>query len=543
MLLDIKDIGVDEIEADLCIVGGGAAGLTLAAALAESGVRIVVLEAGGLRESAAASDAYRGEVCGNAAHPEPHLYRLRALGGSSRAWGGGCVPLDPIDFEERPWVPGPGWPYGLDTLLPYYRQAQEACEAGAFDYEAPTPLIRDLEGRRFRTVLERFSRPTDFGRRWAPLLKRSGNLQVVLNASATNIRLDESGAQVAAIEVAAPDGRRLRVRARRFVLAMGGLETTRLLLASDQERAGGLGNHSGWLGRGYMCHLAAIVGSVTFNGGAQAVAFGHSRDPTGVYFRRRLLLRPEVQRERKLLNLAFRLQPQDPGDPSHGDPILSALHLYKSVVEPRYDRNYREVTRTERRTSRHLQNLARRPGRLARAAATIVRERFLESRRAPSVAFPAANNCYALEFHGEQAPNPDSRVGLSTAKDAFGMPRLRVHWRPHPLDTETVLQAYRMLSEELQRTGAGRLNATDDQLLDQISTAGAYGGHHIGSTRMSLDPKQGVVDPDCRVHGIGNLFVASSSVMPTSGQANPTLTIVALAYKLAAYLTTLPMGV
>jgi choline dehydrogenase-like flavoprotein len=543
MLLDVKDIGASGLEADLCIVGGGAAGLTMAAAMAQSGLDILVLEAGGLRETPESDDHYRGEVCGGTGHPEPHLYRMRALGGASRAWGGGCVPMDEIDFEARDWAPGPGWPFPRAELLPYYRQAQDAAEAGAFDYAAPSPLIRGVDGERFQTVLERFSRPTDFGRRWRPLLKRAGNVRVVTNASATQLRLAPDSARVGVLEIAAPDGRRILVRAKRYVLAMGGLETTRLLLASNQERSGGLGDDHGWLGRGYMCHLAAIVGTVTFNGGPQTVAFGHSRDAEGVYYRRRLLLSPKVQRERKLLNLAFRLQPQDPADPAHGDSILSALHLYKSVVESRFDQNYREATTDGRLTGQHARNVVRQPVRLARAAGTIVRERFLESRKAPSVAFRASNNTYALEFHGEQAANPDSRVLLSDKRDSFDMPRVKVAWRPHPLDIETVVQSYGLLSEELARTGAGRLNASKEQLLGQISTAGAYGGHHIGSTRMAVDPRQGVVDANCRVHGLGNLFVASSSVMPTSGQANPTLTILAMTYRLAAHMLGLPTDI
>lgn len=541
MLLDVKDIGTEALEADLCVVGGGAAGLTLAAAMADTGIRILVLEAGGLRETAQSSDAYRGELCGPTAHPEPHLYRLRALGGSSRAWGGGCVPFDDIDFEHRPWAPGPGWPFGREALEPFYRQAHDACEAGAYDYAAPTPLIRGVDGEHFHTVLERFSRPTDFGRRWRPLLSRAPNVKVVLNASATEIRLAASGDAVDRLEVAAPDGRRIVVKAKRFVLAMGGLETTRLLLASNKDRPAGLGNDHDWLGRNYMCHLAAIVGSVTFNGGPQTVAFGHSRDADGVYYRRRLLLHPQIQRDRKLLNLAFRLQTQDPSDPAHGDGVLSALHLYKTAVEARYDRNYRKTAGGDRSAARHVANVVRHPVRLAGAAATIARERYLGSRKAPAAAFRAANNCYALEFHGEQAPNPESRITLSaTARDAFGMPRLKIDWRVHALDIETVLQAYRLLAENLERTAAGRLNVTDDQLIDQISTAGAYGGHHIGATRMAVDPREGVVDADCRVHGLANLFVASASVMPTSGQANPTLTILALAYRLADHLRRRP---
>ncbi|MDB5422137.1 MAG: hypothetical protein JWR59_2084 [Brevundimonas sp.] len=532
MIVDLNDIESDELQADLCIVGGGAAGLTLAAALAKSGRQILVLEAGGLKTTGAAEDLYKGEVLGPGVHPQPHEYRVRALGGSSRAWGGGCVPLDPIDFAQRNWTAGPGWPFGWETMQPFYRQAQEAAEAGDFDYAPPSPMIPAIEGGQFSTTLERFSRPTDFGKRWREDLDRAANVRVALNANATDIRLTPDGQRVDHIEAAAPDGRRIKVRATDFVLAMGGLEIPRLLLASTKDRPAGVGNDSGWVGRGYMCHMAAIFGEITFNG---PVAPHQEKDGDGVYYRRRLLVSEKTQREQQILNLAFRLRRQDLSDPSHGDAVLSAMHFGKTLRDGEYARRYRQADGWAG-TARHAANILLHPLYLARFGKQVVTERYFGDRRPPTVICPSPDNRFSVEFHGEQAPNPDSRLSLGSERDRLGMPRLKIDWRFSPIDMETVVKSYQMLGAELESTGAGRLDYRAENLEEEVAASGAYGGHHIGAARMSSSPSEGVVDADCAVHGLDNLFIASAAVMPTSGQANPTLTILALTYRLADHL-------
>jgi choline dehydrogenase-like flavoprotein len=183
-----------------------------------------------------------------------------------------------------------------------------------------------------------------------------------------------------------------------------------------------------------------------------------------------------------------------------------------------------------------LINLARKPFRLMSAAGTFVRERVVCRRRAPSFCYRPLHNRYAVEFHGEQAVNPESRVALACSRDRFDMPRLRIDWRLLALDVDTVVRGFRLLARRMTETGVGRLEYSEEELPDIVKQAGAYGGHHIGTARMSALPKDGVVDPNGAVHGIGNLYVSGSAIMPTSGQANPTLTILALTYRLAAHL-------
>ncbi len=535
-IADIGSLGTPPAPYDLCVVGGGAVGLTLAAALAPTGLRVLVLEGGALKRSRLGQEPFRGEVVDPMRHSPLHHFRVRALGGSSQIWGGRCLPFDPIDFEQRDWVSLPGWPIRYDELLPYYKQANDAAEAGRFDYDPGRPLIPGLDGVMLQTTLERFSRPTDFSRRYQQTLSGASNIDVMLNATVAAVRLRPQGDSVDHLEVVAPGGRRFQIRANGYVLAAGGLETTRLLLASNDVQPAGVGNTSGWLGRCYMCHMSATVGTATFSGPATAIAGDYERDADEVYVRRRIAITPYGQRRLKILNLAFRLHLPEIADPTHGDPVLSSLYLARLYANYEYRRRLRDSHLPRAHQARHLRNVVRHPIRLSRFMAHLLVNRYLSNRRLPSVVMFSPDNQYPMEFHSEQAPNPQSRVTLIHDRDAFGVPRLRVDWRPSQLDFDTIRTSYRVLASELDRTGTGRLSFNEETLEEQVLSHGAFGGHHLGTARMSAHASDGVVDPYCRVHGIDNLFVVGSAVMPTSSQANPTLTALALALRLADHL-------
>ena len=542
MIINWADFKAGSGEIDVCIVGGGAAGLTLADALRGSGLRAVVLEAGGLKQTAAAQDPYRGEVADPATHPWLEHFRVRAIGGASRAWGGRCLPFDPIDFEARSWVPGPGWPIDLASLEADYRAAQVAAEAGPFDYDPVTALpgaqaefAPGLDGGDIVTRLERFSRPTNFWVRFGDVLAKDPDIHVLMNAPTLAVRLAPDGAAVDHLEVRGPDGTAVQVRARHYVIAAGGLESVRLLLASDDVRPCGVGGDSGHLGRYYMSHLAATAGRIAFSDPAH-VAFGYALDAAGVYVRRRLTLTAAAQRRLQCLNIAFRTHLPNPADPSHGDAILSAMYLVKDLVLYEYSRKLREHRPTAALLLRHLANITGDPLALARFSQTWVRKRILADRKLPSVVLGSAMGEYALDFHAEQAPTPDSRLTLSATRDQLGQRRLRVDWRMTDADAHSLQRAYAALAGELARTGTGVLHYAPEDVAARARAEGAYGGHHIGAARMSASPTDGVVDSQCRVHGVGNLHMASAAVFPTSGQANPTLTLLALTHRLAVRL-------
>ncbi|MDB5947010.1 MAG: oxidoreductase-like protein, partial [Ramlibacter sp.] len=322
------------LPADVCVVGGGAAGISVALALAGKGLSIVVLESGGLKPDAASQALSEGEVADEQLHSPPHRYRQRGLGGSTAIWGGRCMPLDPIDFEFREHVPGSGWPIGYGDLLPFYPAANALAEAGRFSYDArealpsAPPLIKGFASDVVCTEgLERFSCPTHFGKRYEKRLALASDIRVLLGANCTAIRLDATAGTVRELEVATLAGNRFRVAPRTVVLAAGGLETARLLLCSNDVEPQGVGNRFDAVGRYYMCHIAGNVGTLTVAGGPDAVRHGYEVAADGVYCRRRLSITAAGQRRHHLLNAVARLHFPKITDPSHRSGVLSGLFL------------------------------------------------------------------------------------------------------------------------------------------------------------------------------------------------------------------------
>jgi choline dehydrogenase-like flavoprotein len=278
------------LHAQACVVGAGPAGIALALRLAESGISVLVLESGGMEPEADAQALYDGSVADATLHSAPMTYRQRRFGGSSTIWGGRCVPFDPIDFRKRSWIAHSGWPIGPDDLAPHYEAANRLCEAGAFSYDARIAMngrsrapLRGLHGTHFTDhTLERFSCPTDFGQRYRERLVRHPSIRVVLHANVTQIVTDSSN-NVAGLTIRTLGGRTLEVTANSYVLATGGLETPRLLLAQGQHRGdAGLGNEHDWVGRSYMCHIAGTHGAL-HPADPEAVYHGYDVSSDGVY--------------------------------------------------------------------------------------------------------------------------------------------------------------------------------------------------------------------------------------------------------------------
>ena len=368
MLGSLADLQNSDRSSDVVIVGGGAAGLTLAHALGAAGKHVLLLEAGGDKKTAASQEFYRGELADAVVHPPTHNYRVRAIGGTSTIWGGRAIPFDAIDFEKRDWVPDSGWPFGREELAGYYATAMDAAEAGKPEFcpehalpGAQKELAPGLDGDLVQTTVERFSKPTNFWRRYGDELTRSERVRIVKDAPVVHIQLTEDGNSVDWLEVAAPDGSRTKVRGRSYVLALGGLETTRLLLASNDVRPAGVGNHSDHLGRNYMSHLCATSGAISFAGPPDGIAYDYAQDAEGIYVRRRLWLTEKAQRDFSLLNTTFRTHLPEPADPSHGDAILSAMFLVKDMVLYEYSRKFVENPVGWGGRLRHVGNIATQP--------------------------------------------------------------------------------------------------------------------------------------------------------------------------------------
>lgn len=522
-----------EIETDLCIIGAGAAGITIARAVAHRNFGVVLLESGGLRPEADTQALSRGESVG-LPYCALDETRQRYFGGSTNVgcWGGWCRPLCPLDFDYRPWVPHSGWPLTRAQLDPWYKLAQEVCEAGPFDYDLESwrertgaPLDElSFECKKIISQLAQMSPPTRFGRRYREELAASTNVRVYLHANATEIETDSDNSTATKVAATTLGGRRLSVACRYVVLAAGGIENARLLLLSNRVGSRGLGNDHDLVGRFFMDHPSLDLGSIEFSDGHLPELYdtflkhhGRSKVRTGVVdeslIAASLSISPDAQRSEKLLNYHAWMLPRYVGDGSASSEALK--RLYNGI-------RTRELPHDVRGD---LKSLLRRPDHAASSAlGRLVRPKVLV-------------RDYRLVNILEPEPVPESRVTLGDALDPLGLPRVRLDWRVGGLVRRTLASAHELLGEELRRSGIAKLR--DPFLVEQEDRfLGALGWvwHNMGTTRMHSDPAGGVVDADCRVHSTSNVYVAGSSVFATPGNDMPTLTIVALALRLAEHL-------
>jgi choline dehydrogenase-like flavoprotein len=546
MLLNASELPSGRVlQADVCIIGAGAAGISMALQLIGSGFDVLVLESGDLKPDPLTQALYAGSVVDERLHSPPDRYRQRRFGGTTTIWGGRCVPFDPIDFEVRDYIPHSGWPVSRDELLPYYRHANRLVEAGEFNYGAATtfgsrsrPIVSGLECEHFSMdTLERFSCPTNFAARYGAKLQAAANVTVLLQANVVNIRLASRADRVDSLDVRTLCGRAFSVHARYIVIAAGGLESARLLLASRDVNATGIGNQYDLVGRNYMCHLAGTIGAISIDRPLGEVHHGYDVDDAGIYCRRRFALRERVQRELQLGNFVARLHHPRITDPAHRNSILSMLYLAKPLIPYEYGKRLHGGEKADLSTwLKHVRNVVAAPLDAFAFAAHIVRDRFLSERKFPSIIMRPRANLFSLDFHAEQEPNPLSRVTLTDDRDALGMQRLSVDWRYTRGDVNTVQTALALLARDLQSAGVGRFDYDPQSVEEEMTRYGAYGGHHIGTARMGAGPRTSVVNADGRLHDVANLYLASAATFPTSSQANPTLTLIALSLRLAEHL-------
>lgn len=400
------------------------------------------------------------------------------------------------------------------------------------------PVLRGFAPPHFDVNgIERFSCPTDFGTRYQARLRAAENVRVLLRATATKLHASADGSRIDRVQVRNSHDLRFTVAADQFVLAMGGIETPRLLLTSDDVHTRGIGNANDLVGRFYMCHVAGTMGSLRVNGPADMVWHGYDRAPDGTYCRRRIALRPDVQARLGLGNVVYRLHHPRISDPQHRTGPLSAIFLAQKFISYEYAK--RLVGEAGAGTWwRHGLNAVTDPVSTLRFLSHWARHRTLAERKFPSVIIRPRTNLFSLDFHAEQVPNPDSRIGLGSAVDRFGNRQVRIDWRYSRQDVETVERSFALLRDDLAAQSIGTLALAPDEpdVETTVHRDGAYGGHHIGTVRMGSSPTNEVVGPDGQVFNVNNLFLAGSGVFPTSSQANPTLTIVAMALRLAKHL-------
>lgn len=539
-LRDLRHLDDCSLDARVCIIGAGAAGVTLACELDGCGHRVLLIEAGELRSEDRFADYYRGEA--SAPHPDPGRFRRVAFGGTTGLWGGRCVALDPVDFEFREHVAHSGWPIGYAELARHYPRALEYCDAGQFDFtvsgslRAPAPTIEGFDGGGLVTTdcIERYSLPTDFGKRYRRRILDSGNVFAVLGARCLRLIRDPGADRIGAAEVIDAAGRKRTVRADVFVLATGGIEVPRLLMLSDPQGPG-LGNRTDQLGRYYMCHFENLIGRLAPR--SANVVFKFERTDDGVYCRRQFRFSPAALQRHRLLNTAFRLHFPSYSDASHGSGVMSGIYLLKSLLLPEYRAILQQnIYAVHSPTIAHLRNVLTGLPQIAAFGVDWLFRIQLARRKLPYTLVPNADGSFPIELNSEQIPRASNRITLARETDAHGLRRVRVEWGLSEAEIDAAYRSILLFQEVVGRAGAARLELDTPRLREQLRDSPPLGGHHIGTARMASTENSGVVDRNCAVFGIPNLFVASSAVFPTSGHANPTLTIVAVAVRLAAHL-------
>lgn len=546
MIVPARDLAdTDALSCDVCVIGSGPAGVSLVRELGLRGIDSICVAGGGTPADSADQDLYRGHIPRPRSHEPLEANRARAFGGSSTLWGGRLVSFDPIDFERRDYVPLSGWPIKYSDLAAYIPRAMEIAEVppASFVLDAVSrvdELPADLGGTIATDRLERWSMPTDFGVRYAEDLRRGKTVRVLLDQHCVDLILDESRCRATKVVVRSRAGGPIAITARHFVMACGGLENPRLLLAARSQLEAGIGNQHDMVGRCYMSHVFGSHGFLRLRATGVPAFYRLSRDAGGMYFRRRLWLRESAQRSSRLMNIiAFPFRPEIE-DPDHRDHVLSLMFLQEWATRAKVRRRTAMVA-----LGCHLRNVVMAPPTAWLAAAHQLRQRYFANPRRPFLLPHQRRNRDSLFFQSEHAPNRESRVVLSRERDEFGMPRLEPHIAFSSIDEETVVGFYSLLDGALRREGVGHLEWSEELLrthLRQTKRDFNSNAHHIGTTRMAVDPREGVVDPDCRVHGVGNLFIAGSSVFPTSGHANPTLMILALTLRLADHLARVVSG-
>ena len=537
------------LETDVAVVGAGPAGIVAALELAKGGLRVLLIDSGGDRRQPEAQQL--GDLVGeDPAHVSMALATSRQVGGASNLWGGRCVPFDPIDFAPREIVGGSHWPVSYDELQPFFQRACEWCVCGDAVFnarEVASLTDRSLvpgfpDGAVAATALERWSLPTNFGREYRTALADTERLTLITNLTCTEIVCLEGEAKVHHLKARGHDGRSITVVASRYVLACGGLEVTRLLFASNRTHPAGLGNHSGHLGRWYMAHVESRIARVRFATPPSQTIYGHERDKDGVYVRRRMTFSADYQAKEGLPNAAIWLVNPDVADPKHGNGILSFVYLMLASPFGRFFvaegiRQAHIKTAQPVSVHDHLRNIVRELPTAVRFAFDFGYRRFLRrGRKVPGFFVPSAANTYPLLYHGEHLPHEDSCVEPSEQRDALGMPRLRTRLRFGEDDVAGVLRAHRCLDEYLRAHGLGHLEYVHEDSETAVREQLFGGYHQAGTTRMSTDAADGVVDRDLAVHGCDNLFVASSSTFVTSSQANSTFMVVAFVLRLVDHL-------
>ncbi|MFC0219990.1 FAD-dependent oxidoreductase [Pseudochelatococcus lubricantis] len=521
---------------DVCVVGSGPAGLAAAIHCAELGLSVVVVEAGGMLPQDGASLPPYGEVVDPARHAPLDVAVCRALGGNSWWWGGCCMPLDPIDFAPRDFVADSGWPIDEEDIAPYYEKTAAFLDCGHLVFSSPAVAFQALDDSGDVTFsrLERWARTRAAPKRHGAFLRDAAAITVCLGTTAIAIEQEDGHARIRVRDA----GGEAAVNARFHVLAGGGLGSTKLLLEYRRRHPPAFGGGEGALGHYYMGHVHGSIADIVFDRPELAESADFFLDDA-TWVRRRLAITPQAQIAHEILNTSFWVDNPPFHDHRHRSGILSAVFLalsFPAIGRLLVSEGIRRVhIGTNRNYAAHLANVILNPFSTVAAAWQILRQRYIDKPRRPGFLIRNKAGRYALTFHAEQMPQRASTVLLA---DDAADGALRIDLRFCPADAVSIVRAYDLVDRSLRGAGIGRLEyhvpaeEREAAVLGQLTD----GYHQEGLMRMGDAPATSVVDGNCKVHGFSNLYVASTGVMTTSSQANPTFTACALAIRLAHHL-------
>jgi hypothetical protein len=536
---------------DLCVVGSGPAGIIVALEYSKLNPKkkVILVEYGkkGQHRKNNLDDSI--EVLNKVNHHDPYECTNKGLGGSSATWGGRCVMYDEVDFVDRPIVAGGcTWRYELfEELKRHLSKAADYFECGkpVFDLRE-IPRFKNqriaenfIEGNVTDSVLERWSMPTRFGKRYDREIRQSRNITFLEGYEARSFSSPDKRNKVGWLKIRkVGTDEILQINAKYFVLAMGTQETTRTLLR-NKHLFDNLGKVPSALGKYYQGHVSGKIASVKFSGDPRKTDYGFLRDEDGTYLRRRFQFTRKFLVEHNLLNTAIWLDNPLYFNPKHRSGAMSFMYL--AMITPILGKKLAPPAIAHSITKGKVTGLPQHIGNVLKGLphsltipAAIFYKRYCLKRKLPGVFLFSPNNVYALHFHAEQIPHEANRMELGSDGET-----LIIHYDLLEDDVQSVIKLHRALDDVLQQSTSGKLEYwySPEELPAAIRKMSKDGIHQSGTTRIANSPEEGVVDHNLRLFGTDNVYVCSSSVFPTSGQANPTFAIGAFGVRLAEYLS------
>jgi len=521
MIVDLQQ--TDKINAshsDVCVVGAGAAGITMAVELVRLGLIVSVLEGGGLDFEEASQQLYQSNIVG-LPHRGTHEGRFRVFGGTSTKWAGQILELADSDFERRSWVPGSGWPFPKSILSKYYERALEieGLDKSILkdsDVWRSGDVTEPAFGQGIESFFSRFCPQPNFAKLHRRFLKSNPLATVYLHANLCEIELSASQNEIARLRCKTAGRPDSFFTASHFVFCLGGLETARILLQPLNSLSSAPWNRSSMLGHFFQDHLDVAVATLfprrpkDFRLHFDNIYLG------GFRYMPKIRADSRLQKKLQILAVGASFDPQSARQ-NTVETFRSTLHRYM---------------RGEKRSFGKAE-----AGLTLEASDILIRKawRYFRHRRA----FNPDDLGIGLRVHCEQAPNSNSRVTLAEDRDATGLLKLCVNWRIGELELITIRNFVDHLARAMDVYEIAQVNILSERL-QSVETLASYASdtfHHMGTVRMADSPQDGVVDSNCQLFGISNGYVCSSAVFPAGGFSNPTHTILALGVRLAEFIS------